>query len=190
MKTEGHVRESKYGSRRIADTAYHEIEAEVIEIVAVAATFVILEEEGNPIADTTAAVAQVDTVTLTGTDGTGIIMRTAGLRKNVVWNTSLTQTAADFVTDHAAAYALFGITVTSSGADIIFTAATAGWKFVSPVFNPESLTLGGTTVHTTANLQSAIDKHGLVATHPVGEKIYADTKFVRVALSVGSILCY
>ena len=189
MKTEGHVRESKYGSRRIADTDYYEIEAEVIQIIT-QATFSILEEEGNPIADTTSAVAQVDTVTLAGTSGTAIIMRTAGLRKNVVWNTSLTQTAADFVTDHAAAYALHGITVTSSGADIIFTAATDGWKFVSPVFNPESLTLAGTLVHTTANVQSAIDRHGIVTTHPADEKIYADTKFVRVRLSTGVIVCY
>jgi hypothetical protein len=189
MKTEGHVRESKYGSRRIAGTAYHEIEAEVIEIIT-QATFTILEEEGNPIADDTAAVAQVETVTLTGTTGTGIIMRTAGLRKNVVWHTSLTVTAEDFVTDHAAAYALFGITVTSSVADIIFTAATAGWKFVFPVFNPESLTLRGTTAHTTANVQSPIDKHGLVDTQPVGEKIYADTKFVRIRLSAGAVNCY
>jgi hypothetical protein len=189
MKTEGHVRESKYGSRRIADTGYHEIEAEVIQIIT-QATFSILEEEGNPIADTTSAIAQVDTVTLTGTDGTGIIMRTAGLRKNVVFNASLTQTAADFVTDHAAAYALFGITVTSSVADIIFTAATAGWKFVSPIFNPESLTLGGTTAHTTDNLQSAIDARGVVTTHPADEKIYASTKFVRIRLSAGAVNCY
>ena len=189
MKTEGHVRESKYGSRRITDTAYHQIEAEVIEII-VQATFSILEEEGNPIAGTTSAVAQVDTVTLTGTSGTGIIRGPAGIRKDVVWNTSLTQTAADFVTDHANAYAAYGITVTSSGADIIFTAATAGWDFKSPYFLNQSGNLGGTTVNTTANLQSAIDKHGLVATHPVGEKIYADTKFVRVAISAGTISCY
>jgi len=189
MKTEGYVRESKYGSRRIADTAYHEIEAEVIEILT-QATFSILEEEGNPISGTTAAVAQVDTVTLTGTSGTGVIRGSAGIRKDVVWNTSLTQTAADFVTDHANAYAAYGITVTSSGADIIFTAATAGWDFKHPYFLNQSGTLEGTTVNTTANLQSAIDKHGLVDTQPVGEKIYADTKFVRIALSAGVVNCY
>jgi len=192
MKTEGYNREANFGSRRIADTVVHEIEAHVIEIITTA-TFSLLAEEGNPISDTTASVAQVDTVTLTGTVGNGVITGPGGIRRNVIFNTSLTQTAADFVTDHAAEYATYGITVTSSTADIIFTAATAGWGFESPKFVAQVAAggdMGGTVVHTTANLVAPINKHGLVATHPVGEKIYADTKFTRVQISTGAINVY
>jgi len=185
---EGYNRVSKYGSKRITDALAHVIEADTIEIIA-NATFTLLEEAGNPITDTS-KTAQVDTVTLTGTGGTGLIADTVGLRKAVEWNTSLTQTAADFVTAYAATYATYGIGVTSSGADIIFTAQSAGEGFASPVFVAATGDLGGTTVNTTANVQSAIAKHGIVAVHPAGEKIYASTKFKRVKLSAGTITVY
>ena len=188
MDIQGYIKPSKYGSKRITDTNAHVIEGNTIEVL-VGATFTLLEEAGNPVTDGSSQ-AQVDTVTLTGTGGTGLIITTAGLRKLVEWNTSLTQTAADFVTAHAAAYAAYGITVTSDGADIIFTAATAGEAFKSPHWLAETGDLAGTTANTTANIQSAIVKHGIVATHPVGEKIYASTKFTRVKLSVGTILVY
>lgn len=191
MKTEGYIRESKYGSKRIIDTNEHVINAHVIEIVT-AATFTILKEEGNPISDTTASVAQVDTVTLTGTVGSGVIKGPGGLSKNVIFNTSLTQTAADFVTDHAAAYAALGITVTSSTADIIFTSAIAGEAFQHPRFNVQygtSADLAATVANTTANLVAPLNKYGAGAA-AVGEKIYADTKFVAVQLSAGSIIVY
>ncbi len=192
MKTEGYNRESNFGSRRVADTAVHEVEGHIIEII-VTATFAVLAEEGNPISDTTASVAQVTTVTLTGTVGAGVIKGPGGISRNVIFNTSLTQTAADFVTDHAAEYATYGIIVTSSTADIIFTAATAGWEFARPQFVTQygaGGDLGGTTAETTVNLVAPINKHGLIATHPVGEKIYADTKFTRVQLSTGTVLVY
>lgn len=188
MKTEGYNRESKYGSRRIADTGYHKIEGHVIEIVTIA-TFTILEEEGNAQVDG-AAVAQVDTVTLTGTSGTIGITGPAGLSKVVAWDTDLDDTATAFVTAHAAAYALHGITVTAGTATIIFTAATAGFGFRSPTAFNRGGDLAGTTVNTTASAASPLTKHGIIATHPAGEKIYADTKFVRVRLSAGAINVY
>lgn len=188
MEVQGYTRESKHGSRRIADTGYHAIEGTVIEIIT-AATFTILEEAGNPKVDG-AAAAQVDTVTLTGTSGTIVIKGPAGLRRAVDWDTDLDDTATAFVTAHAAEYALHGITVTSGVATIIFTAATAGFGFVSPVTINRGGDLAGTTVNTTANAASPITKHGLVATQPAGEKIYASTKFLRVRLSVGAINVY
>jgi hypothetical protein len=190
-KIEGYTRESKYGSRIIADTNEHVIDAHVIEIIT-AATFTILKEEGNPISGTTASVAQVDTVTLAGTAGQGVIRGPGGLSKNVIFNTSLTQTAADFVTDHAAAYAAVGITVTSLTANIIFTSAVAGEAFQSPRFNYQHGypgDLSATVAHTTANLVAPLNKHS-ANTAAVGAKIYADTKFIAVALSAGSIAVY
>jgi hypothetical protein len=96
-------------------------------------------------------VAQVATVTLTGTDGTAEITVAGGLTKTVTFNTDLTTTASDFDTAHSAAYTAVGITVTSSGADIIFTAAVAGVGFDSPVITNLTEDLDGTVVDTTAN---------------------------------------
>jgi hypothetical protein len=97
------------------------------------------------------AVKQVDTITLTGTDGTANVTLAGGLTKLATFNTSLTQTATDFVTDHAAAYLVEGIVVTSSGEDILFTAQLAGVAFVSPVITNATVDLAGTVANTTPN---------------------------------------
>jgi hypothetical protein len=60
------------------------------------------------------------TVTLTGTGGTANVT-VNGLVKLATFDTTLTQTATNFVTDHAAAYAAFGITVTAAAAVLTFT---------------------------------------------------------------------
>lgn len=96
-------------------------------------------------------VAQVETITLEGGSGTADVTLCGGLTKTATWNTSLTQTAADFVTDHAAAYLAVGVVVTSSGVDIIFTAATAGTPIIAPAITNTGGDLDGTVVHTTAN---------------------------------------
>jgi hypothetical protein len=75
-----------------------------------------------------APVARVDTITLTGTEGEANILCDA-LTKKAYFNDSLTQTAADFVAAYAASYLSGGVVVTSSGADIIFTANVAGVDF-------------------------------------------------------------
>jgi len=73
-------------------------------------------------------VVHTVTLVLEGITGTANITCDE-LTKLAEYNTSLTQTAADFVTDHAADYlSEKGITVTSSGEDIIFT-GTAGEDF-------------------------------------------------------------
>lgn len=73
-------------------------------------------------------VVHTVTLVLEGITGTANITCDE-LTRLAEYNTSLTQTAADFVTDHAADYlSEKGITVTSSGEDIIFT-GTAGEDF-------------------------------------------------------------
>jgi len=96
------------------------------------------------------AVAQVDTVTLTGSSGTANI-NVDGVNYLATFNSSLTQTATDFDTTHSAALALRGITVTSSGADVIFTAAVAGQPHLVVAPANVSGNLAGSVAHTTAN---------------------------------------
>ena len=74
------------------------------------------------------ALARIDTVTLTGASGRAGIT-CDGVTRIAIWDTDLTTTASNFVFNHAAAYAIGGVTVTSSGADIIFTSDTAGVDF-------------------------------------------------------------
>lgn len=112
-------------------------------------------------------VAQVETVTLTGTSGTAEITVAGGLTKTVTFNTSLTQTATDFDSTHSAAYTAEGITVTSSGADIIFTAAVAGVPFDAPVITNLTGDLAGSVVNTTASASKTgdLDFSTLVGNH-------------------------
>jgi len=185
---EGYNRVSKYGSRRIAVTDVpHAIDAHVVEVIT-AATFTHLAENGNTAEDT--PVAQVETVTVTGTSGTATITEVGGLSKVVTWTTNLTDTAAAFVTSFAAAYKLEAIIVTSSGADIIFTAAIVGTPIVAPVIAPLTGDLDGTVAHTTANVGSSLGDHGVYGELAAGEKIHAKTKFTSVMISGGVIVAY
>lgn len=180
---------SKYGSKKIAtvDVPFY-VEANVIEVTT-AATFTYIQETGY--IGYGAGVAQVDTVTLTGTGGTANISAAGGLTKLATWNTSLTQTAADFVTAHAAAYALVGITVTSSVADIIFTSTLVGMPFEHPVITNVTLTLDGTVVSTADNETTPMSDHGIYAATTAGDKIYSKKgKFTMIQISAGAVVVY
>lgn len=104
----------------------------------------------------TAPEKQVDTVTLTGASGTADITGTGGLTKEVTFaaggTQDLTQTAADFVTSFAADYLAEEVVLTSSGADLIFTSTTYGLAFVSPVITNTDGDLDGTVANTQANV--------------------------------------
>lgn len=63
----------------------------------------------------------VYSITLVGSSGTLNISDTGNLTRTVTFDTDLITTASNFVTAYAADYALVGITLTSDGADIIFT---------------------------------------------------------------------
>ena len=86
----------------------------------------------------------VKTVTLTGTSGSAVITGPAGFVFPVTFATSLTVTAAAFVTANAAAYAAQNIVVTSSVANIIFTASSVSTPFVPPVITNVVTNLAGT----------------------------------------------
>lgn len=107
---------------------------------------------GDHITAYTAAVKQKETVTLTGTSGTATIAAAGGLTKTATFATDLTTTAANFVTAFAADYLAQGIVVTSSVADLIFEAQTAGVPFTAPTITNATGDLSGTVAHTTANV--------------------------------------
>ena len=107
------------------------------------------------------SIAQVDTLTLTGTSGTANVGAAGGLTKLATFATSLTITAANFVIAHAAAYLAVGIIVTSDGEDLIFTDADPGLGFTSPTITNATGDLDGTVANTQAN--------GTVDTDEVGD---------------------
>lgn len=110
---------------------------------------------GGAAVDTLVAQAmhsqQVDTLTLSGASGTGKITGPGMIEGAVTFNTSLTQTATDYVTAYADAYLAKGIILTSSGADLIFTALVPGNGFTSPSFTNLTGDLAGSVVNTVEN---------------------------------------
>lgn len=103
-----------------------------------------------------AKVAQVETLTIAGTAGKFTVTGTGSLSKVGEYTTSLTQTATNFVTLYAANYLTAGVVLTSSGADIIFTSATAGTSIIAPTFTAITNDMGGTVVNTTTNLSPKV----------------------------------
>lgn len=98
------------------------------------------------------AVKQIGTTTLTGTSGTGNITIN-GVDYLATWNTSLTQTAADFVTSHAATILAreYGHVLTSSVAGVILTSGVEGVAFSMSANVNVSGNLAGNNVATTGN---------------------------------------
>jgi hypothetical protein len=102
-----------------------------------------------------AFVRRYDTLTLSGSTTNGhsgtIVMPGSGVASATVTvsGTSLTTTAQAFVTANAAAYLLQGVVLTSSGADLIFTASSnASDYYGQPAFTNVSGTLAGTNAQT------------------------------------------
>jgi len=122
---------------------------------------------GDVIGAAAAAVTQVSTVTLTGTGGVATVTA-GGLAKDATFVTSLTQTATNFVTDNAAAYDAIDITLTSSGADLIFTDKTAGTPFTAATVVNKSGNIFGTIDHTTANVTAVKQKETVTVTGTSG----------------------
>lgn len=96
------------------------------------------------------AVAQVTTVTLTGTSGTANITF-KGKTYLATFDTNLTTTAANFVTAYEDELALRNCTVTSSTADVIFTSSIAGVSLGTISIANVTTNLAGSVAATTAN---------------------------------------
>lgn len=100
------------------------------------------------------AVKQVQTLTLTGTSGTANVS-VEGVDYLSTFATSLTQTATDFVTAHAAALLLRGLVVTSSTDTVIFTSTVPGWERGVITIANATGDLAGSVAQTTANTPPA-----------------------------------
>ena len=99
----------------------------------------------------TAPVAEVETITLTGTSGTANVT-VEGKTYLATFATSLTVTATNFVSAHAADILTnHDIVVTSSGADLIFLSNTAGVAITTSIANVTT-DLAGSVVATTPNV--------------------------------------
>jgi len=98
---------------------------------------------------TDGAVAQVNTVTLTGTAGTANVT-VGGTAYLATFDTDIATTSAAFVTAHAAALALRGITLTGT-TTLIFTSAVPGQPIPTPTIANVTGNLDGTNAATTAN---------------------------------------
>ena len=109
---------------------------------------------------TTVAVANVKTATMTGTSGTANVTIN-GVAYLATFNTDLTTTAADFVSAHAATIlARYGkCVVTSSGAGIIVTAGIPGLNTTVAVANVSG-NLAGSVANTTPAVQNTTLKAG------------------------------
>ena len=112
---------------------------------------VFKQDNSIVIVDADQNVAQVITHTIIGTGGTCNI-DVNGTLFLATFNTSLAQTAIDFVTTHAAALLAIGVVVTSSGDDIILTALIPGEPFTSLAGVNVSGDLATTLANTTANV--------------------------------------
>jgi len=106
---------------------------------------------GDAIGAYAVAVKQKDTVTLSGTSGSVNISIPNIANRTIPFAVGLTETAAAFVTTYAADF-LPLVVVTSSGADIVFEAATAGVPFEHPAAANTIANLAGSVVNTTANV--------------------------------------
>jgi len=106
-------------------------------------------------------IAQVETITLTGTGGTADVTILSTTRL-ATFSGSLTDTATAFAAANAADYDAIGIVLTSSGPDLIFTSKVTGVPIGTASIANVAPDLDGTQAATTANqtletgLQNAI----------------------------------
>lgn len=138
------------GVTGVADVDYNEYDGLWTRVIADFASVAIPAAQRITLAN--AAVAQVDTSTITGTSGTANITFN-GVAYLATFDTDLTTTAANFVTSHAATILARegGTVVTSSGADVIFTAGIAGRPISATAPVNVSGDLAGSLAATTAN---------------------------------------
>lgn len=99
--------------------------------------------------------AQIDTITITpssGGSGTADIYCN-GVIREITWAVNRALSISNFVSNHSAAYAAAGVTLTSTISTLIFTASVAGVPFINPTYIQNlSGTISGTIANTQANI--------------------------------------
>lgn len=113
------------------------------------------------------AVKKKDTITIAGTSGyLGILFN--GVVYETYFDTDLTTTAAKFVTDYAADFLAAGVVLTSSVADLIFEAQTAGVDFASPAVVVDAETLTASVTEVVARVAAVAQEITLTLTGTTG----------------------
>jgi hypothetical protein len=115
------------------------------------------------------AEKQVETITLTGTDGKASVTLAGGLTKEVRFVTDLPAATIMFAGTHAADYLAQGIVVTNSGDDIIMTAQTAGTSFTAPEITNVPWDMDASITHTEANVVAVKQKDTVTLTGTGGD---------------------
>jgi len=105
------------------------------------------------VAMSNAAVAQVNTITLTGTGGTALIV-VKGVSKTATFDNDIADTTAAFVAANAAAYLAAGLVLTGT-TTLVFTANVAGVAFDDGTGANVTDDLAGGSVATTGNTVAA-----------------------------------
>lgn len=96
------------------------------------------------------AIAQVETIAVSGTSGYILVDAAGGLSKYLAYITSAAVSIDAFISTNAALYTAQGITLSRSSANLVLTAAVAGTAFTAPTAT-NTPGLRGTVAHTTAN---------------------------------------
>lgn len=121
------------------------------------------------------AEKQVETITLTGTDGKASVTLAGGLTKEVRFVTDLPAATIMFASTHAADYLAQGIVVTNSGDDIIMTAQTAGTSFTAPAITNVPWDMDASIDHTEANVVAVKQKDTITLTGTGGDANITNT---------------
>lgn len=125
---------------------------------------------------------RADTVTLTGASGTANILCN-GVTRTATFGDDLEDTAADFVTSHAAAYLAAGVVVTAVGAVLYFVANVAGTDFTgnTTITNATGDLAGTAVMSHTANILAALND---------GKMIFPDYPMTAFTPAKGSFWVY
>ena len=136
----------------------------------------------NSIKVTNIPVAQVDTLTLSGTiEASTANISCAGVTNIATFDTSLAVTASNFVSSFAADYAAVGVVLTANGPDLVFTASVPGTPFTSPWIVTVTGDLSGTVVHTTPNVPAVEGKRTLEY-YSIPSGVHTLSKFLYIGL--------
>lgn len=106
-------------------------------------------------------VKQVDSITLSGASGSGLISGAGELNEKIIFNGTLAQSVTDFISTYAAIYLAKGIVLSQVGGKLIMTANAAGVGFMHPSIFTLSGDLSGAVIKETANIPAKESKRTL-----------------------------
>ena len=124
---------------------------------AVTVTVICTAYHVNRIQNPSAGIAQIDTLTFTGTVGNALVTA-GGISRSITLTSSLAATALKFYSDYQSTYAAVGISILNSSNTVVFTALTAGDGFTTTIANvPDTLFGSPAVTQTSATAVPQVD---------------------------------